>query len=50
MAKKRDEATSFDFGYNVTPKKPRSTGGKKPRSAAQKAAAAFYAQKNRRRR
>ena len=46
MAKKRDEATSFDFGYNVLPK---ARSPKKPRSAAQKAAAQFYAMKRRRR-
>jgi hypothetical protein len=52
MAKKKaDDPLSFDFGANVAPKKPRSrSAGKKPRSAAQRAAAQYYATRNRRRR
>ena len=45
--------TSFNFGYNVKPKKPKAAGGKKKRgkrklSAAQKASAALYMKPRRR--
>jgi hypothetical protein len=50
MAKRKVDPFDFPSGANVVPKKPRARGGKKPRSAAQKAAAQFYAlQKGRRR-
>jgi hypothetical protein len=43
---------SFDFGYNLKPKKAKSTGGKKKGkrqlSAAQKATAALYMRPRRR--
>jgi hypothetical protein len=49
----KNDPLSFDFGYNVAPKRPKASaakkGGKKPRSAAQRYAAAMYAGKSRRR-
>jgi hypothetical protein len=39
--------TDFNFGFNVKPKTPKGT--KKPRTAAQRAAAKFYATKGRKR-
>jgi hypothetical protein len=47
MAKRSRFDTSFDFGANVARKQARS-GGKKKRTAAQKAAAALYLKPRRR--
>ena len=52
MAKSKFD-TSFDFGFNVVPKKATSLGkkqgGRRKRSAAQKYTAALYMQPRRRR-